>query len=655
MLRRTLFAALAITAVGLVPRAAPAGEDAAVRIVSPADGAVVALGEPVAIEITVDRLLEGCPFSLRVDGKSVWVGQQSYRKSFESSDWGPGRHWLQAAVFKGDDEIKSPLVWMTVEAPEREPAPQPEEPPQESPEATLRLLPTPKTTSPAQGFQLPFSDGFDDEALARSVLAVFGPDPGIEAVESQNEVRVSGVSTRGTSTTEGVITRRFPKQSVQASVWFRAPELGCDDKCWVLLFLKAGEESFQVYFNRKHGYTAGIRTGGATHKWVEAYGDETAAWHKLTAVYDANAGTAQGYVDDFSLGSFPVALGRLLVGFGVATRTAGCPVDVRFDDFEVKPLGPEAEPPATSAAIPDEEPGWDRDPWLGPDDPIVRGQIVERRTPHGDYFEYVPLKLSHPVCVVVVVHGSRGDNEMGLEVSRVSARWSLHERGWLLLADTKGVILVAPSFDRERYYGYRYLWGSPVTADRFVLEIVDGYRERFRSADGKIVLFGHSAGGQFAQRFLLAHPDRVLAAVISSAGTYAYPDDSVDWPFGRRNSANPEGFLAAAALPVRVVVGSLDTADARGDGRAQRGLNRVERGQSWMQAMRDLAWENGFEPGVELVVVPGALHSDWRLDISSVWWLASIIDADRAEQQPRRDTAPAFPGIPTFPDIPAPY
>jgi hypothetical protein len=116
----------------------------------------------------------------------------------------------------------------------------------------------------------------------------------------------------------------------------------------------------------------------------------------------------------------------------------------------------------------------------------------------------------------------------------------------------------------------------------------------------------------------------VIAAAISSAGTFAYPDDSVEWPYGRWNSPNPAGFLAAAALPVRVIAGSFDTKDLSDQGVGQRGNTAVERAQAWAESMQALAYEHGMESGVHVVTIPAAAHSAWEIDISVVWWFAGI-------------------------------
>jgi pimeloyl-ACP methyl ester carboxylesterase len=39
-----------------------------------------------------------------------------------------------------------------------------------------------------------------------------------------------------------------------------------------------------------------------------------------------------------------------------------------------------------------------------------------------------------------------------------------------------------------------------------------------------LYLSGHSGGAQFVQRYALAHPERVAASVLSSAGWYTFPN-----------------------------------------------------------------------------------------------------------------------------------
>jgi hypothetical protein len=117
---------------------------------------------------------------------------------------------------------------------------------------------------------------------------------------------------------------------------------------------------------------------------------------------------------------------------------------------------------------------------------------------------------------------------------------------------------------------------------------------------------------------VLAHPDRVSAAVASSAGWYTFPDLSADYPYGLDDIGElkdvrfePDRFLK---IPVLVIVGSQDL--ARGDSlrreiRVDRnqGRTRLERAQRWTEAMNQLARERGLPPPVTLDVVLGVKHS----------------------------------------------
>jgi hypothetical protein len=531
MLRCTLFAAVAIAALATVSRAAPAEDEATVRIVSPADGTVGTFGEPITVEIELSRTLEGSPFSLRVDGKGVWIGQQSHRKSFDSADWGAGDHWLQAAVFRDDEEIKSPVVWITVETVKKAPLPAPPLPATEQPRSPSETAAGPLV-----------SDGFDDGWLDEERYRVVDNDPGVVVVEADNELRVHGTRTTDGVSSEGVVTVPFPAQSLQATVWFRTPvRFGARANS---AYLRLGSDGrfAQITFKPSVGYRARCRSPKFDLETppLQPHGDEWEVWHALTIAYNSEKRLIRGYVDERLLLGCDLELDEIVIGFGALTTRSGSRIDIRFDDLAVQPLTSVFNM-GVPVAPPEEEPRWDRDPWLGPDDPLVPGEIVERRTPYGDYFEYVPHNVVEPALVAIVSHGSYGDDKMTRELSRVSARRSIHQRGWLLLADTTGLIVVAPSFDYWRFYGYRFLKGSPIGADEFIFRIVDSYRDHFDAVDDRIILVGHSAGAQFAQRFLLAYPHRIFAAVLSSAGTYTFPDETVDWPYGRRNSPNPDG------------------------------------------------------------------------------------------------------------------
>ncbi len=605
-----------------------------IRMVAPSSGATIVQGDLLTVELSLDESLKGSPFSVRLDGKSIWVGQQVLTGSLDTSQWGEGRHRLEAAVFRGDEEIISPVVWVQIIISESDiPLPPPST--ENETEPSLEIIveeAIPEAPIVEKKAEALVSDAFEGESINRDIWSVTGLGSDLKASEGDNELRMWGESKSDFPGRRVIQLRQFFEESAEASIWFRAPDLNCAE-AGVSLLLVTDRTEATFTFNASSGYTLMGGEDPSLVQTISAFGDEADEWHQLRFLCNLTEQTVKALADNKVVGAIKLPLTKYSIGFTVSFSGKGCSADVRFDDFSVTRLSKQAEAEALPppAEVAEEEPKWEREPFLTEDDPLVPGEIVERHTAYGDYFEYVPLEVSEPARVVVVVHGSEGDDKMSQELSRFMAREAINDRGWLLLADKMGVIIVAPSFDRDRFFGYRFLGGSPIGADRFVLKVVDSYAEDYPSADGKLYLFGHSAGGQFVNRFLLVHPDRVLAAVISSAGTFAYPDETVDWPFGMRGAPNPDGFLEATQIPAQVIVGTQDNTDISEMGLDQRGSTHLERGQTWVEAMRQYAEDQELESSIELVVIPGATHSAWALDMSSVLWLGELMNREAVE------------------------
>ena len=60
--------------------------------------------------------------------------------------------------------------------------------------------------------------------------------------------------------------------------------------------------------------------------------------------------------------------------------------------------------------------------------------------------------------------------------------------------------------------------------DLVLLDLVDHIAGQGIGDGSQFYLFGFSAGGQFTQRFGLAHPDRLVASVVASPSSHAFPD-----------------------------------------------------------------------------------------------------------------------------------
>ena len=164
-----------------------------------------------------------------------------------------------------------------------------------------------------------------------------------------------------------------------------------------------------------------------------------------------------------------------------------------------------------------------------------KGRIVTRSHRHGTYIQYIPRKEARGV--LVIAHGM----PTGADIDDIPGLARRFMERWTDFSEDHGLIAVAPVFNAEDLTrssaanmegATAALFGRVVGADTFADQIVAQYRPRIRSWDGRIVLYGHSAGAQFAAHYCVIHPEQVRAVVISACGGYAFPNPSVRWPRG---------------------------------------------------------------------------------------------------------------------------
>ena len=244
--------------------------------------------------------------------------------------------------------------------------------------------------------------------------------------------------------------------------------------------------------------------------------------------------------------------------------------------------------------------------------PIRPGRVQRRRLAgHAwqKYFIYVPEVCAESAPVLVAVHGiSRNAREQA--------------RAFAPLAERYGIVVVAPLFPKSRFPSYQQLgiardsvFPRPDFAlDQILREVTDltGARtERFH-------LFGYSGGGQFTHRYAMANPERVQAAVMGAPGWYTFPDTTVDYPRGTRpqSAAKLLRFEANRYLrvPMAVLVGAADhqrdSALNQSTGlELQQGVNRLERGRAWVEAMRSEARARNLDTAYEFETLPDCGHS----------------------------------------------
>jgi len=276
---------------------------------------------------------------------------------------------------------------------------------------------------------------------------------------------------------------------------------------------------------------------------------------------------------------------------------------------------------------------------------LKRSTIIQQKNEYGNYFVYVPSR--QPERILYIVHGTPGKNETTIELAKkFIGRWTQY-------AKRNKLLLIAIEFNRDDFGsdfttgfgsgGYRGLYGRKIGADQQLIEINNRFQPLCRIQDGRVLLYGHSAGGQYTIRFSVRHPDRIAAAVPSAPGRFAYPGDEARWPYGTRpvsfnikwsNSVStpvkvnpdPKTWLAAAKLPLSIVVGEKDV-EPQPKRPGHVGETRVELAKHWVGKMNELGAESGEGGKLSVVVVPRighdskALTSACQKEFSKLKWV----------------------------------
>jgi len=177
---------------------------------------------------------------------------------------------------------------------------------------------------------------------------------------------------------------------------------------------------------------------------------------------------------------------------------------------------------------------------------VCKGTRYQVYTPK----QYVPTR-TWPV--LVSVHGSDGKPDKYMEMC-------------LRDAERHGVVIIAPWFDFPTFdhwgpWSLRHL-GMP-RADLVLLDIIADVRKRLKIDAEGVMLYGHSQGGQFVHRFVLAHPSRVSRAAAAAPGGVVLPNTKVGFPLG--TGPNPRfpdlaqlDYAAFVQTELAIIVGEKD-------------------------------------------------------------------------------------------------
>jgi hypothetical protein len=198
---------------------------------------------------------------------------------------------------------------------------------------------------------------------------------------------------------------------------------------------------------------------------------------------------------------------------------------------------------------------------------------------------------------------------------------------WIPLLATKNVLLITPEFSVEQYPGSRTYNQGSVLDSRGALRpreawsfsmieaVFDDVVRRIQSTQQNYSIFGHSAGGQFVERFVQFMPQaRVRQAVAANPGWHTMPDAAQSYPYGLKKLPTAAADMKVALTrDFTLLVGADDTdpyaEDLQRDPQTDlQGITRLDRGLNFYAAIQNYA---GADPSFnwKLRVIPGVGHS----------------------------------------------
>jgi len=244
--------------------------------------------------------------------------------------------------------------------------------------------------------------------------------------------------------------------------------------------------------------------------------------------------------------------------------------------------------------------------------------------PRLDVWTFKPRKAQAPLPVVFVMHGLQRNG-------------SDYRDDWVGLAAEHGFLLVVPEFSEAAFpKAWGYNLGNVITSEgravprarwafTAIERIFDHLLQHETGIETRYRLYGHSAGAQFAHRFLYFVPDaRVVRVVTANAGWYTMPDAAIAYPYGLAGSGVDEAALTKAlARPLTVLLGEADIDPQhrvlrRTPEAMQQGPHRLSRGKAFFEAARSAAAQRRVPFAWTLETVPGVAHDNARMAPAAV-------------------------------------
>lgn len=264
----------------------------------------------------------------------------------------------------------------------------------------------------------------------------------------------------------------------------------------------------------------------------------------------------------------------------------------------------------------------------GPTDQIDLGTGFYRynyqtssRTIPMDIYYHVPDANLSTMPILFVFHGA-GRNAVE------------YRNAWIEEANDRGFIVITPKFSSSDFPGGDgYNLGNVFEdgdnpslstlndehdwAYSVIEPLFDDVKSQLGNTSETYNIFGFSAGGQFAHRFVMFKPNaRVDKIVASASGWYTVPDDDIEFPYGIDNC--PIENIPASnyfSKNMTIQIGTLDnnpnaSALRRNPTVDVQGTNRYDRAYHMFNTSKNIAESLGETFNWQIVETPGNGHDN---------------------------------------------
>lgn len=260
---------------------------------------------------------------------------------------------------------------------------------------------------------------------------------------------------------------------------------------------------------------------------------------------------------------------------------------------------------APSAAELDNGKGkFEFDDWAGPALPI---------------WYYKPSGATASSPIVIVLHGTNRDADR-------------YRDQWTDAAEKDGFIVIAPEFSKKDFPGSRFyhtggvfsLEGKRRKRSKWTLSAIeplfDDVVKRMGSGEQDYILYGHSAGSQFAHRFMYYHPKgRYKRVIAANAGWYTFPSLRAEFPYGLgKSGVNAKERDSALERDLVVLLGADDNNPEdkylrKSRSAARQGPHRLARGKNFYRFAKHQAEQEDVDFRWRLAVVPNVGHNNGKM------------------------------------------